>query len=137
MNTKVPAHETWRMNERENEDVTFMGVNINSLAYWSKECNKADRLRYVFQKYGVNSAGLQEVCMNLAKVQQSKSLVNSLRGTAETIHSIASHNKIEGEAKDMGYAQRAGAQRGVSTLRCRFGGGSVGAGALVLVPVRG
>ena len=57
-----------------------MGVNINSLAYWSKECNKADRLRYVFQKYGVNSAGLQEVCMNLAKVQQSKSLVNSLRG---------------------------------------------------------
>ena len=37
MNTKVPAHETWRMNERENEDVTFMGVNINSLAYWSNE----------------------------------------------------------------------------------------------------
>ena len=26
MNTKVPTHGTWRKNERENEDVTFMGV---------------------------------------------------------------------------------------------------------------
>ena len=55
------------MNEREGEDVTFMGVNINSLSYWSKESNKA-ALRYAFQKYGVDSVGLQEVCMNWAKV---------------------------------------------------------------------
>ena len=37
MNTKVPTHGTLRKNEREDEDVTFMGVNINSLAYWSNE----------------------------------------------------------------------------------------------------
>ena len=54
MNTKVPTHGTWKKNEREDEDVTFMGVNINSLAYWSKESNKAARLQHVFQKYGVD-----------------------------------------------------------------------------------
>ena len=129
-------------NEREDEDVTFMGVNINSLAYWSKENNKAACLRYVFQEYGVDSAGLQEVCVNWVKVTQSKSLANSLRDTTGYIRSIASHNKSEGEAKGMGYTQRgggdrAGAQRGVGTSRCRFGGGSVGAGTLVLVPIRG
>merc|ERR1711966_488440 len=103
MNTKVPMHGTWRRHEREDEDVTFMGVNINSLAYWSKESNKAARLQYVFQEYGVDSAGLQEVCVNWAKVPQSKSLANSLRVAAENIRSVASHNKSEGEAKGVGY----------------------------------
>ena len=108
MNTKVPTHRTSRKNEREDEDVTFMGVNTNSLAYWSKDSNKAARLKYVFQEYGVDSAGLQEVCMNWAKVPQSKSLAKSLQEMAETICLIASHNKIEGKAKDMEYAQRGG-----------------------------
>ena len=44
MNTKVPTQGTWRKNEREDEDVTFMGFNINSSAYWSKKSNKAARL---------------------------------------------------------------------------------------------
>ena len=44
INTKVPTHGTWRKNEREDEDVTFMGFNINSSAYWSKKSNKAARL---------------------------------------------------------------------------------------------
>ena len=39
-----------RKNEREDKDVTFMGVNVNSLAYWSKESNKAARLKCVFQE---------------------------------------------------------------------------------------
>ena len=73
----------------------------------------------MFQKYGVDSAGLQEVCVNWAKVPQSKSLANSLRAAAENIRSVASHNKSEGEAKGMGYTQmggdRAGAQREVGT----------------------
>ena len=101
MNTKVPTHGTWRKNEREDEDVTFMGVNINSLAYWSKESNKAARLKYVFHEYGVDAAGMQEVCVNWAKLPQSKSLANSLRAAAENIRSVASHNKGEGEAKGM------------------------------------
>ena len=66
MNTKVPIHGTWRMTEREEDDIRFMGANINSLTYWSKKSNKAARLQYVFQKYGVDSAGLHEVCMNWA-----------------------------------------------------------------------
>ena len=123
-------------NEREDEDVPFMGVDINSLAYWSKESNKAARLQYVFQEYGVDSAGLHKVCVNWAKVPQSKSLANSLQDTAGNIRSVASHNKSEGEAKGMGHTQRvgdhAGAQRGVDTIRCRFG-----AGTLVVVPIRG
>ena len=28
MNTKVPMYGMWRKNEREGEDVTFMGINI-------------------------------------------------------------------------------------------------------------
>ena len=44
MNTKVPTHGTRRKTEKEDEDITFMGVNINSLAYWSNESNKAARL---------------------------------------------------------------------------------------------
>ena len=106
MNTKVPTHGTWRKNEGEDEDVTVIGVNINILAYWSKESNKEARLRYVFQEYGVDSAGLQEVCVNWARGPQSKSLANSLRDTAGNISSVASHNKSEGEAKGMGCTQR-------------------------------
>ena len=68
VNTKVPIYRTWRINERGDNEVTFMGVNINSLAYWPKDSNKAGRLRYVFQECGVDSAGLQEVCVNWAKV---------------------------------------------------------------------
>ena len=65
-------------------------------------------MRYVFQTYVGDSAGLQEVCVNWAKVTQAKSLANSLQGTAETIDSIASHTRIKGEAKGMGYTQRGG-----------------------------
>ena len=89
----------WGVNERETKDVTFMGVNINSLTYWSKERNNTAQMRHVFQKYGVDSASLQEVCMNWAKVLQSKSLANSLRGTVETIRLIVSHNKLKGRPR--------------------------------------
>ena len=64
MNTKVPVHGTWRKEKNDKDDVTCLGVNINSLAYWSKESNKAARLRHIIQEYGVDSASLQEVCVN-------------------------------------------------------------------------
>ena len=59
MNTKVDTYGTWRKDKKEAEDVTFLGVNINSLSYWSKSSNKAARLRYIVQEYGVDSVGLQ------------------------------------------------------------------------------
>ena len=58
MNAKVDTYGTWRRDEKEAEDVTFLGVNINSLSYWSKSSNKAARLRYIVQEYGVDSVGL-------------------------------------------------------------------------------
>ena len=108
MNTKVDTYRTWRKDEKEAEDVTFLGVNINSLSYWSKSSNKAARLRYIVQEYGVDSVGLQEVCVNWAKLPPSKSLAEALREKVETIRSIASHNKAEGKAKGVGQTQRGG-----------------------------
>ena len=99
MNTKVDTYGTWRRDEKEAEDVTFLGVNINSLSYWSKSSNKAARLRYIVQEYGVDSVGLQEVCVNWAKLPPSKSLAEALREKVETIRSIASHNKAEEKQK--------------------------------------
>ena len=64
MNTKVPLHGTWRPGGKDDDNVTFFGANINSLAYWSKESNKAARLRHLFQEYEVDTAGLQEICVN-------------------------------------------------------------------------
>ena len=92
MNTKVPTHGIWRKDEKEVKDVTFLGVNINSLSHWSKNSNKAARLRHIIQEYGVDSVGLQEVCVNWEKLPPSKSLAESLREKVESIRSIASHN---------------------------------------------
>ena len=64
MITKVPTHEDWTPEMKGDNELSFFSANINSLAYWSRYSNKADRLRYVFDKYGIDSAGLQEVCLN-------------------------------------------------------------------------
>ena len=86
---------------KDEDDVTFFGANINSLAYWSKESNKAVRLRHLFQEYEVDTAGLQEICVNWAKLGPSKTIAEFLRSNAEQIRSVASHNKIEGKRKGM------------------------------------
>ena len=44
MSTKVKKHGKWSPELKGDDDLTFLGANINSLAYWSRYSNKADRL---------------------------------------------------------------------------------------------
>ena len=68
MSTKVPTYGDWTPEVKGDKELTFFRANINSLAYWSRYSNKADRLRYIFDKYGIDLAGLQEVCVNWAQL---------------------------------------------------------------------
>ena len=61
MTTDVPIHGSWKANSKDENDLIFLSVNVNSLAHWSQESNKAERLKYIFEKYSIDSAGLQEV----------------------------------------------------------------------------
>ena len=64
MNTDVPIHGSWKSNSKDENDLTFFSINVNSLTHWSQESNKAERLKQIFEKYSIDAAGLQEVCMN-------------------------------------------------------------------------
>ena len=68
MNTDVPIHGSWKANSKDKNNLTFLSINMNSLAHWSRESNKAERLKHIFKKYSIDSAGLQEVCMNWAQL---------------------------------------------------------------------
>ena len=105
MNTKAPLHGTWRPGEKDDDDVTCFGANINILAYWSKKSNKVARLRHLFQEYEVDTAGLQEICVNWAKLGPPKTIAEFLRSNAEQIRPVVSHTKIEGKRKGMGQTQ--------------------------------
>ena len=72
MDTKTAIHGGRKKGENSDKDVTFFSANINSLAYWPKYNNKAERLKQVFNEYRVNSSGLQEVCVNQEKLPASK-----------------------------------------------------------------
>ena len=66
MNTDMPIHGNWKANSKDENNLTFLSINVNSLAHWSRESNKAERHKHIFKKYSIDSAGLQEVCMNWA-----------------------------------------------------------------------
>ena len=108
MSTKVEKHGGWAPELKGDDDLTFLGANINSLAYWSRYSNKAERLKHIFAKYGIDSAGLQEVCINWAQVPASKTLAQMLRNAAEHTRSVASYNKREGKGRGTGKVQRGG-----------------------------
>ena len=42
ISTKVPTHGDWKPDSKGDDDLDFLGVNINSLAYWSRYTNNAD-----------------------------------------------------------------------------------------------
>ena len=63
--------------EKADNDIIFFSENINSLAYLSKYCNKAKRLKYMFKEYTVDSAGLQEVYVNWQKLQALKTMAET------------------------------------------------------------
>ena len=92
---KVPLYGNLRVEGKEEEVVRVLGLNINSLSFWQKENYRAERLKFIFEKYGVNSVGLQEVCINWSDFKASQTLSSLLRAKAENICSVASHNKQE------------------------------------------
>ena len=94
-NTKAPLHGNLRVEEKHEEAVRVLGLNINSLKFWQKENHKAERLKFIFEKYGVDTTGLQDVCINWSNFKASQTLASLLRDKYENIRSLASHNKRE------------------------------------------
>ena len=97
MITHVPIHGSWKADFKDKHDITFLSVNVNSLTHWSQESNRAESLKHIFKKYSIDSAGLQEVCMNWAQLPPSMTLAQILRRIVENIRSVASYNKMMGQ----------------------------------------
>ena len=93
--TKVPIYGTLRVQEKPDNAIRFFGHNINSMSFWLTHNYKAERLKYVFEQYGIDTMGLQEVCINWSKFKSSQTLASLLRHGPERIRSVASFNKTE------------------------------------------
>jgi len=105
-NTKVPVHENLRVETKDDKAIRVLGVNINIMSFWLKYNYKAKRLKFIFEKYGVDIAGLQEVYINWSKFKASQIIASILRVKTEKIRLVASHN--ERETKNIGRYQREG-----------------------------
>ena len=57
-NTKVYLHGNLRVKEKDEEAVRVLGLIRNSLSFWQKESYKAECLKIIFIKYGVDTVGL-------------------------------------------------------------------------------
>ena len=64
IDTNIPLHGNLRVEEKDEEAVRVLGSNINSLSFCQKENYKAERLKFILEKYGVDTMGLQEVYIN-------------------------------------------------------------------------
>ena len=62
--TKVPIYGKLRIDEKDSESIRFMSQNVNSMSYWLRDNYKAERLKFLLKKYNIDTAGLQEVCIN-------------------------------------------------------------------------
>ena len=79
INTKVPLHGNLRVEVEYEEVVRVLGVDVNSMSFWLKDNYKAKLLKYILEKYGVDIAGLQEVCINWSNFKSSQTLASILR----------------------------------------------------------
>ena len=68
---------------KDEETIRVLDVNINIMSFWLKDNYKAEWLRFIFKKYVVNIAGLQEVCINWGNFKSSQTLASILRAKAE------------------------------------------------------
>ena len=80
---------------KDEEAVRVLGLNIKILSFCQKENYKAERLRFIFEKYRVDTIGLYWVCINWSDLKASQMLASLLRGETRNIHSVVSHNKLE------------------------------------------
>ena len=106
--TKVPIHGTLRVDRKDAEAIRFFSGNINGISFWLSKNYKAERLKFVFKQYGVDSCGLQKVCLNWSAFKSSQTIASLLRSNAEPIRSVASHNCTPEATKNAERIQRGG-----------------------------
>ena len=82
---KVPLYGNLRVELKNEDAIRVLGININSMSFWPKDNYKAEWLKFTFEKYGVNIAGLQDVCINWSNFNLSQTLASILRAKAEKI----------------------------------------------------
>ena len=57
MTTTWPIQGSWKANFKDENDSTFLSLNGDSLANWSRANNKAERLKHIFEKAQNRSNG--------------------------------------------------------------------------------
>ena len=62
--TKARTRGNWRPEDKDCDVVTFLIVHGNNLSHWSRSSNKFERLKYIFQTYGIDTADFQKVYIN-------------------------------------------------------------------------
>ena len=102
-------HGNLRVEVKDDEAIRVLGVNINIISFWLKDNYKVERLKFIFKKYGVDIAGLQEVCIKWIEFKASQTIASILRVKLEKIRSVVSHN--ERETKNIGRYQRGGTEK--------------------------
>ena len=53
------------------------------MSFWLKDKYKAERLKFIFEKYGVDIAGLQGVCINWSEFKASQKIASIVRVKTE------------------------------------------------------
>ena len=61
---KVPIYGTLRVQTKETCTVRFFSSNVNGMSFWKHNNYKAQRLKFIYEKYKIDAMGLQEVCIN-------------------------------------------------------------------------
>ena len=83
------------MDEKDKEAIRILVLNVNSTSFCLKDNYRADQLKSGFKEDDINTVGLQEMCINWAAFKPCKTLASLLHAKAESIRSVASHNKQE------------------------------------------
>ena len=94
-----------------------MSQNVNSMSYWLRDNYKAERLKFLLKKYNIDTAGLQEVCINWAALKPSQTMASLLRHE-ENLRSVHSHNKRA--EKNIGRQQRGGTATSINERLALF-----------------
>ena len=116
--TNVPLWGDIDVNAKRDDVIRLLSGNLNGLAAWNHNNHKADRLRFLMTKLGLDVVGLQEVCVNWSALKPSHNIGTILRNGDEPIRSVASHNKLE--TKNAGRAQRGGTATVIRDLLAPF-----------------
>ena len=104
--SEVPLYGTLDPTEKPLEVVRLMSLNINGIQMNKSANPKAERLKHIISKYGIDVLGMQETCVNWSKYKSSLTIASLLRARTEPIRSTHSFNKLETD--NIGYVQRGG-----------------------------